>query len=95
MCQIINCKVAFKKQFNGKKYNWIQLAGHAGRFKAGDREGFILKLMDNLERSCLEKLQHDLLGSFVPKIDKILFSEDDKKCLCFDFFFDFLNKNNR
>ncbi len=32
LCKIINCKVAFKKQNNGRKYNWIQLAGHAGSF---------------------------------------------------------------
>jgi hypothetical protein len=87
LCQIINCKVAFKKQFNGKKYNWIQLAGHAGRFKPGDREGFILKLMDNLERKCLEILQNDGLADFVPKIDKILFDYEDAKCK-------FLNENN-
>jgi len=30
ICKLINCKVAFKKQYNGKKYNWIQLAGHPG-----------------------------------------------------------------
>ena len=80
LCQIINCKVAFKKQFNGKKYNWIQLAGHAGRFKAGEREGFILKLMDKSERSCLERLQNDILASFVPNIDKILFDKEDQNC---------------
>lgn len=80
LCQIINCKVAFKKQYNGRKYNWIQLAGHAGRFKPGDREGFILKLMDNLERKCLDSLQTDCLADFVPKIDKVLFDKEDGKC---------------
>jgi hypothetical protein len=51
-----------------------------GRFKAGEREGFILKLMDTLERSCLEKLQSDILAQFVPNIDKILFDKEDEKC---------------
>lgn len=80
MCKIINCKVAFKKQFNGKKYNWIQLAGHAGRFKPGEREGFILKLMDTIERRCLEELQADELSPYVPNIDKVLFDSEDGKC---------------
>ncbi|CAF0785160.1 unnamed protein product [Brachionus calyciflorus] len=78
LCKVINCKVAFKKQFNGKKYNWIQLAGHAGRFKPGEREGFILKLMDNLERNSLQILQNDILSDFVPKIDKILLDREDE-----------------
>ena len=34
LCKLLNCKVAFKKQHNGKKYNWIQLAGHAGKFSS-------------------------------------------------------------
>lgn len=80
LCKIINCKVAFKKQFNGKKYNWIQLAGHVGRFKPGDREGFILKHMDDLERRCLQALKSDSLACFVPSIDKILFDQEDNKC---------------
>jgi hypothetical protein len=81
LCQLINCKVAFKKQFNGKKYNWIQLAGHPGRFKPGDREGYILKLMDNLESTCLHQLQFDLLKPFVPEIDGVLVDKEDGKCM--------------
>lgn len=77
---MIKCKASFKKQYNGKKYNWIQLAGHAGRFKPGDREGFILKLMDDKERNCLETLQTDKLRDFVPKIDQTLFDPEDAKC---------------
>lgn len=79
LCKLLNCKVAFKKQHNGKKYNWIQLAGHAGRFIPGDREGFILKLLDHSERKCLETLQTDFLSPFVPKIDKIVLNSLDKK----------------
>jgi 1D-myo-inositol-triphosphate 3-kinase len=79
LCHIINCKVAFKKQFNGKKYNWIQLAGHAGRFKPGDREGFILKLMDESERDCMEQLSKDALSPFVPRIDALILDKEDKK----------------
>lgn len=78
LCKVINCKVAFKKQFNGKKYNWIQLAGHPGRFKPGDRDGFILKLMDNLERNSLRLLQTDALSEYVPRIDKTLLDHEDE-----------------
>lgn len=79
LCKLLNCKVAFKKHHNGKKYNWIQLAGHAGRFIPGDREGFILKLLDHSERNCLLQLQLDALASFVPKTDNIIFNNQDKK----------------
>ena len=79
LCKLINCKVAFKKQYNGKKYNWIQLAGHAGRFLPGEREGYILKIMDDLERKCLQLLQQDVLGSYVPSIDKLILNEEDGK----------------
>jgi hypothetical protein len=86
LCKLINCKVAFKKQYNGKKYNWIQLAGHAGRFLPGDREGFILKIMDDLERKCLELLQLDILASFVPNIDKLILNEQDGKSMLYFFY---------
>lgn len=79
MCKLINCKVAFKKQYNGKKYNWIQLAGHAGRFIPGDRDGYILKTMEDSEHQCLDLLQKDLLAPFVPSIDKIVYNEEDGK----------------
>ena len=79
LCQIINCKFAFKKQYNGRKYNWIQLAGHAGRFKPGDREGYILKLMNELEKKCLENLKVDALKDFVPVIDQVIIDAEDSK----------------
>ena len=79
ICRIIKTKAAFKKQYNGRKYNWIQLAGHAGRFKPGNRDGFILKHMDAIERRCFEKLQLDLLKHFVPKIDRLLFDIEECK----------------
>lgn len=62
-----------------KKYNWIQLAGHPDRFIPGEREGFILKLLDNSERQCLIELQTDSLAQYVPKIDQIVFNSSDSK----------------
>ena len=54
-----------------------------GRFKPGDREGFILKLMDESERNCMSLLEKDILSPFVPRIDKIILDKEDKKCLIF------------
>ncbi|XP_067875324.1 inositol-trisphosphate 3-kinase A-like [Heterodontus francisci] len=53
--------VSFKK-----RYPWVQLAGHAGNFKAGDY-GKILKKYCECEHQCLESLMKDpLLRPYVP-----------------------------
>ncbi|XP_044282693.1 inositol-trisphosphate 3-kinase C-like [Varanus komodoensis] len=54
------CVVSFRK-----RYPWVQLAGHAGTFKAGDF-GRILKKYSPGERQCLERLACDALQPFVP-----------------------------
>ncbi|XP_069053965.1 inositol-trisphosphate 3-kinase A [Lepisosteus oculatus] len=48
-----------------KKYPWIQLAGHAGSFKAG-ANGRILKKHCECEQRCLDRLMKDVLRPFVP-----------------------------
>ncbi|XP_044233242.1 inositol-trisphosphate 3-kinase B isoform X1 [Thunnus albacares] len=48
-----------------KKYPWIQLAGHAGSFKAG-ANGRILKKHCECEQRCLSLLMRDVLRPFVP-----------------------------
>lgn len=48
-----------------KKYPWIQLAGHAGSFKAG-ANGRILKKHCDCEQRCLDWLMRDVLRPFVP-----------------------------
>ncbi|XP_056337015.1 inositol-trisphosphate 3-kinase B [Danio aesculapii] len=48
-----------------KKYPWIQLAGHAGNFKAG-ANGRILKKHCECEQQCLDRLMRDVLKPFVP-----------------------------
>lgn len=50
-----------------------------GKFKPGDREGFILKMMDQSEYNCLKLLQTDLLSRFVPRIDSLHKDETDGK----------------
>ncbi|XP_040179103.1 inositol-trisphosphate 3-kinase C isoform X2 [Rana temporaria] len=52
--------VSFKKH-----YPWVQLAGHAGNFKAGEY-GKILKKFCQCEQQCLEWLNRDTLRPFVP-----------------------------
>uniref|UniRef100_A0A8C6T3V9 Kinase n=1 Tax=Neogobius melanostomus TaxID=47308 RepID=A0A8C6T3V9_9GOBI len=48
-----------------KKYPWIQLAGHAGSFKAG-ANGRILKKHCECEQRCLSLLMKDVLQPYVP-----------------------------
>ncbi|XP_041832108.1 inositol-trisphosphate 3-kinase B isoform X2 [Melanotaenia boesemani] len=48
-----------------KKYPWIQLAGHAGSFKAG-ANGRILKKHCECEQRCLSLLMRDVLCKYVP-----------------------------
>lgn len=52
--------VSFKK-----RYPWVQLAGHAGSFQAGEN-GKLLKKYCECEQQCLEKLMNDDLRPFVP-----------------------------
>nr|XP_060639638.1 inositol-trisphosphate 3-kinase C [Anolis sagrei ordinatus] len=54
------CVVSFRK-----RYPWVQLAGHAGNFKAGDF-GRILKKYCPSEQQCLERLLCDALQPYVP-----------------------------
>lgn len=52
--------VSFKK-----RYPWVQLAGHAGNFQAGEF-GRLLKRYCECEQQCLEKLMKDILRPYVP-----------------------------
>lgn len=52
--------VSFKK-----RYPWVQLAGHAGNFQAGDF-GRVLKRFCECEQQCLQKLKEDVLQPHVP-----------------------------
>lgn len=52
--------VSFKK-----RYPWVQLAGHAGNFQAGEY-GRLLKKYCECEQLCLQKLMKDTLRPYVP-----------------------------
>ncbi|XP_028597810.2 inositol-trisphosphate 3-kinase C isoform X1 [Podarcis muralis] len=60
MVQWSPCVVSFRK-----RYPWVQLAGHAGNFRAGDF-GRILKKYCPSEQQCLERLVCDALQPYVP-----------------------------
>ncbi|KAJ8280736.1 hypothetical protein GJAV_G00058390 [Gymnothorax javanicus] len=47
------------------KKRWVQLAGHAGNFQAGE-QGRVLKRFCENEQQCLQKLMSDSLRPFVP-----------------------------
>ncbi|XP_077421479.1 inositol-trisphosphate 3-kinase Cb [Vanacampus margaritifer] len=52
--------VSFKK-----RYPWVQLAGHAGNFQAGEN-GRLLKRYCECEQQCLQELMKDTLQPYVP-----------------------------
>ncbi|XP_075997034.1 inositol-trisphosphate 3-kinase Cb [Genypterus blacodes] len=52
--------VSFKK-----RYPWVQLAGHAGNFQAGEY-GRLLKKFCECEQLCLQQLMKDVLRPYVP-----------------------------
>uniref|UniRef100_UPI0037E94C0B inositol-trisphosphate 3-kinase Cb n=1 Tax=Semicossyphus pulcher TaxID=241346 RepID=UPI0037E94C0B len=52
--------VSFKK-----RYPWVQLAGHAGNFQAGEY-GRLLKKYCECEQQCLQQLMKDTLRPYVP-----------------------------
>ncbi|XP_076318751.1 uncharacterized protein LOC143229827 [Tachypleus tridentatus] len=56
----------FLQTYRKQKYPWVQLAGHQGNFKVGDK-GSILKKLCGKEEACLKKLMNDSLKPFVPE----------------------------
>ncbi|XP_051502090.1 inositol-trisphosphate 3-kinase A [Myxocyprinus asiaticus] len=59
---IVHCPLVASQR---KRLSWVQLAGHKGSFKAGDK-GSILKKFSENEKQCFERLKEDALNSFVP-----------------------------
>ncbi|KAK7160066.1 hypothetical protein R3I93_007884 [Phoxinus phoxinus] len=75
--------VSFKK-----RYPWIQLAGHAGSFQAGEY-GKLLKKFCECERQCLEKLMKDSLRPFVPGYYGVVMQNDQDYNVMDDLLTDF------
>ncbi|XP_018025251.1 inositol-trisphosphate 3-kinase A isoform X3 [Hyalella azteca] len=57
----------FIQTYKRHKYPWVQLAGHQGNFKAGDKQGTILKKLCLAEQRALERLMKDKLEPYVPR----------------------------
>ncbi|XP_036440575.1 inositol-trisphosphate 3-kinase Cb [Colossoma macropomum] len=75
--------VSFKK-----RYPWVQLAGHAGSFQAGE-DGKLLKRFCECEQQCLLKLMGDSLKPFVPGYYGIVQRDDQDYNLMDDLLADF------
>lgn len=75
--------VSFKK-----RYPWVQLAGHAGNFQAGEY-GRLLKRYCECEQQCLQKLMKDTLRPYVPGYYGIVQREEQDYNLMDDLLADF------
>ncbi|KAL0972898.1 hypothetical protein UPYG_G00196190 [Umbra pygmaea] len=73
--------VSFKKR-------WVQLAGHAGNFQAGE-DGRLLKSYCETEQQCLQQLMGDTLRPFVPGYYGIVQRDDQDYNLMDDLLADF------
>ncbi|XP_020784185.1 inositol-trisphosphate 3-kinase Cb [Boleophthalmus pectinirostris] len=75
--------VSFKK-----RYPWVQLAGHAGNFQAGDY-GRVLKRYCECEQQCLQKLKEDVLQPYVPGYYGVVKKDDQEYNVMDDLLADF------
>ncbi|KAM6961478.1 inositol-trisphosphate 3-kinase C-like [Aplochiton taeniatus] len=75
--------VSFKK-----RYPWVQLAGHAGNFQAGEY-GRLLKRYCECEQQCLQKLMGDTLRPYVPGYYGVVQREEQDYNLMDDLLADF------
>uniref|UniRef100_UPI003AAF72C0 inositol-trisphosphate 3-kinase Cb n=1 Tax=Centroberyx gerrardi TaxID=166262 RepID=UPI003AAF72C0 len=75
--------VSFKK-----RYPWVQLAGHAGNFQAGEY-GRLLKRYCECEQQCLQKLMEDILRPYVPGYHGVVQRDEQDYNLMDDLLADF------
>ncbi|KAJ0022045.1 hypothetical protein NQD34_009535 [Periophthalmus magnuspinnatus] len=71
-----------------KRYPWVQLAGHAGNFQAGDY-GRVLKRYCECEQQCLQKLRDDVLQPHVPGYYGVVKKDDQEYNVMDDLLADF------
>ncbi|CAG7837512.1 unnamed protein product [Allacma fusca] len=64
---IVHQLTPFIQTYKKQRYPWVQLAGHQGNFKAGEKPGTILKKFCAREKEAFEILMNDSLRPFVPK----------------------------
>lgn len=68
----------FIQTYKNRRYQWVQLAGHSGNFKAGKNQGTVLKKLCVQEELCYQKFENDELAHLVPKYQGILTLDDDE-----------------
>jgi hypothetical protein len=56
----------FTQTYKNRRYQWVQLAGHSGNFKAGHDQGTVLKKFCPQEELCYNQFVNDALAEFVP-----------------------------
>jgi len=70
----------FVQQFKEQRYDWVQLAGHSGNFRAGHAPGTVLKKLSAAEECIYKRLMKDEhLKPFVPTFHKSVLLDDDEQ----------------
>ena len=72
----------FIQTFKNRKYQWVQLAGHSGNFKAGRSQGTVLKKLCPQEENCYTQFSSDSLKEYVPEFQgTLVLDNDESKCI--------------
>nr|XP_045626139.1 inositol-trisphosphate 3-kinase A-like isoform X1 [Procambarus clarkii]XP_045626140.1 inositol-trisphosphate 3-kinase A-like isoform X1 [Procambarus clarkii] len=71
----------FIQTYKKHKYPWVQLAGHQGNFRAGYKQGTILKKLCPVEEKALESISADILRPYVPRYTGVVEGADGEKYL--------------
>lgn len=69
----------FIQTYKNRKYQWVQLAGHSGNFKAGKCQGTVLKKLCPREEWCYQQFSTDALRDFCPDFKGTISLDDDEK----------------
>lgn len=69
----------FVQTFKNRKYQWVQLAGHSGNFKAGRSQGTVLKKLCPQEEKCYIQFHNDSISPFVPEYQGTLILDNEEK----------------
>merc|ERR1719225_648975 len=69
----------FIQTFKNRKYQWVQLAGHSGNFKAGRNQGTVLKKLCPQEEKCYNQFSNDSLNSYVPEYQGTLILDNKEE----------------
>ena len=74
----------FIQTFKNRKYQWVQLAGHSGNFKAGRSQGTVLKKLCPQEENCYTQFSSDSLKEYVPEFQgTLVLDNEESKCIFF------------